>query len=76
MSNNPMEDLIKLMSLPMESSAKYLEVMEKGQVAMQSMAQAQKDMAAFQKCWEELQELNPLLRKQARQTKTEDKPGK
>lgn len=48
----------------MESSNKYLEVMEKGQIAMKSMAQAQKDMAEFQTAWEELQAMNPLLRKQ------------
>lgn len=64
MTNNAMEELLKLMSLPMESSNKYLEVMEKGQIAMKSMAQAQKDMAEFQTAWEELQAMNPLLRKQ------------
>lgn len=74
MSGNPMEDMLKLMSLPVESSAKYLEVVEKGQKAMQSMAIAQKDMAEFQKAWEELQEMNPLIAAMA-QAQGKNKPG-
>ena len=48
----------------MEMSSKYLELMEKGQIAMKSMAQAQKDMAEFQKVWQELQDLNPIKPKE------------
>ncbi len=60
--SNPMEEMLKLMNLPLETSTKYFEVMEKGQKAMNSMAVAQKDMAEFQKAWEELQALNPMIK--------------
>ncbi len=36
------------------------ELMEKGQIAMKSMAPAQKDMAEFQNAWQELQDLSPI----------------
>lgn len=62
--SNPMEEMLRLMNLPMETSAKYFEVMEKGQKAMQSMAVAQKDMAEFQQAWNELQEMNPMAKMQ------------
>jgi len=45
------------------SGSKYFEVMEKGQKAIASMAEAQKDMAEFQQAWEEFEKLNPFLKK-------------
>ena len=59
---NPFEELFKIMNLPMELSIKFYEVVEKGTKAMNSMAQAQKDMEEFQRTWNELQELNPFLK--------------
>ncbi len=58
--NDPFSDMLKMMNLPMEISTKYWELMEKGQIAMKSMAQAQKDMAEFQNAWQELQDLSPI----------------
>ncbi len=58
--NDPFGDMLKMMNLPMEISTKYWELMEKGQIAMKSMAQAQKDMAEFQNAWQELQDLSPI----------------
>ena len=60
---NMMEEIFKLMNLPVKASTLYYELMEKGQKAMASMAEAQKDMAEFQEAWEEFQKLNPLLKK-------------
>ena len=60
---NMMEEMFKLMNLPVKTSTLYYELMEKGQKAMISMAEAQKDMAEFQEAWEEFQKLNPLLKK-------------
>jgi|GEM_PF-1563009 len=60
---NPYTEMLKIMNLPLEMSSKYMELMEKGQIAMQSMAQAQKDMAEFQKVWQELQDLSPVKSK-------------
>jgi hypothetical protein len=60
---NPFEEMLKLMDLPLETSAKYFDMMEKGQKAMESMATAQKDMAEFQQAWNEFQNLNPLTKK-------------
>jgi len=60
---NMMEEIFKLMNLPVKTSSLYFELMEKGQKAMVSMAEAQKDMAEFQEAWEEFQKLNPLLKK-------------
>ncbi len=61
--DNMMDEMFKMMQLPAQASKKYFEVMEKGQKAMASMAQAQQDMAEFQEAWEEFQKLNPLLKK-------------
>lgn len=58
-----MEEMFKHMSLPVKAGTLYNELMEKGQKAMTSMAQAQKDMAEFQETWEEFQKLNPLFKK-------------
>ncbi len=58
--NDPFSDMLKMMNLPMDINTKYWELMEKGQKAMNSMAQAQKDMVEFQNAWQELQELNPI----------------
>jgi hypothetical protein len=60
---NMMEEMFKHMNLPVQASTLYFELMEKGQKAMSSMAEAQKDMAEFQEAWEEFQKLNPLLKK-------------
>jgi hypothetical protein len=60
---NMMEEIFKLMNLPVKASTLYYELMEKGQKAMASMAEAQKDMVEFQEAWEEFQKLNPLLKK-------------
>ncbi len=60
---NMMEEIFKLMNLPVKASTLYYELMEKGQKAMASKAEAQKDMAEFQEAWEEFQKLNPLLKK-------------
>jgi uncharacterized membrane protein (DUF106 family) len=60
---NMMEEIFKLMNLPAKATTQYYDLMEKGQKAMTSMAEAQKDMAEFQQAWEEFQELNPLLNK-------------
>ena len=57
---NPFENMLKLMNLPLDSSAKYYEVLEKGRKAMESMAIAQQDMAEFQKAWNEFEDLNPF----------------
>jgi len=60
---NMMEEIFKLMNLPAQATTQYFELMEKGQKAMVSMAEAQKDMAEFQEAWEEFQKLNPLLKR-------------
>ncbi len=60
---NMMEEMFKLMNLPVKTSTLYYELMEKGQKAMVSMAVAQKDMAEFQAASEEFQKLNPLIKK-------------
>ena len=60
---NMMEEMFKLMNLPVKTSTLYYELMEKGQKAMVSMAEAQKDMAEFQEAWEEFQKLNPVSKK-------------
>jgi uncharacterized membrane protein (DUF106 family) len=60
---NMMEEMFKLMNLPVKASGLYYELMEKGQKAMESMARAQKDMAEFQEAWDEFQKLNPMLKK-------------
>ncbi len=60
---NMMDEIFKLMNLPAKASTQYYELMEKGQKAMASMTEAQKDMAEFQNAWEEFQNLNPLLKK-------------
>lgn len=57
---NPFENMLKMMNLPLDSSKKYYEVLEKGKKAMESMAVAQKDMAEFQKAWNEFEQLNPF----------------
>lgn len=57
---NPFENMLKMMNLPLESSTKYYEVLEKGKKAMESMAIAQKDMAEFQEAWSEFEKLNPF----------------
>lgn len=57
---NPFENMLKMMNLPLESSTKYYEVLEKGNKAMKSMAIAQKDMAEFQEAWNEFEKLNPF----------------
>ncbi len=57
---DPFSEMLKMMHVPVEINSKYWELMEKGQKAMASMAQAQKDMAEFQKVWQELQDLNPI----------------
>jgi hypothetical protein len=57
---NPFENMLKMMNLPLDSSAKYYEVLEKGKKAMESMAIAQKDMAEFQEAWKEFESLNPF----------------
>jgi hypothetical protein len=57
---NPFENMLKMMNLPLDGSAKYYEVLEKGKKAMESMAVAQKDMAEFQKAWDEFEKLNPF----------------
>jgi hypothetical protein len=57
---NPFENMLKMMNLPLDSSAKYYEVLEKGKKAMESMAIAQKDMAEFQAAWKEFESLNPF----------------
>ncbi len=57
---DPFEDMLKMMNLPIDFHNKYWKLMEKGQKAMASMTQAQKDMADFQKAWQEIQELNPF----------------
>jgi hypothetical protein len=58
--DNPFESMLKMMNLPLDASAKYYDVLEKGKKAMESMAIAQKDMAEFQKAWSEFEKLNPL----------------
>ncbi len=58
--NDPFDEMFKMMNMPMEFNKKYWELMEKGQKAMVSMTQAQKDMAEFQKAWQEIQDLNPF----------------
>jgi hypothetical protein len=60
---NMMEEIFKMMQLPAKATAQYYDLMEKGQKAMVSMAEAQKDMAEFQQAWEEFQKLNPLMKK-------------
>jgi hypothetical protein len=57
---NPFENMLKMMNLPLDSSVKYYEVLEKGKKAMESMAVAQKDMAEFQVAWNEFEKLNPF----------------
>ena len=61
--DNMMDEMFKFMKSPAEASSKYFEVMEKGQKAIASMAEAQKDMAEFQQAWEEFEKLNPFLKK-------------
>ncbi len=60
---NMMEEIFKMMQLPAKATSQYYDLMEKGQKAMVSMAEAQKDMSEFQEAWEEFQKLNPLLKK-------------
>jgi hypothetical protein len=50
------------MNLPMEFSVKFYDVMEKGTIAMKSMAKAQRDMEEFLNAWKEFQELNPFIK--------------
>jgi hypothetical protein len=62
MENPFLEEWFKLMNMPMEFSAKFYQMIEKGAQAMNSMAKAQKDMEEFQRAWKEFQELNPFLK--------------
>jgi len=50
---NMIKEMFKLMNLPVLASTLYYELIEKGQKAMASMAEAQKDMAEFQEACEE-----------------------